>query len=67
MTHYSPRQDAEWHHGRRYVPTSPLTHWVNSWEEFREVGGAIHFSEDQTEVVLTLPESFKFGIRFMKP
>lgn len=69
MSHFTPRSDAVWHAGRRYVPTvygqhSGNTQWVGSWDEFRAAGGVAHYNEDQTEIVLTLPEGFKFGIRF---
>lgn len=72
MSHYSPREDAVWHRGRRFVPTiygqeSGNTRWVGSWIEFRAAGGVAHFNEDQTEIVLTLPPGFKFGIKFEDP
>jgi hypothetical protein len=70
MSHYKPRSDAVWHAGRRYVPTiwgqpEGNTRHVDTWEEFQEAGGCCHFNEDQTEVVLTLPEGVKFSCRFM--
>jgi hypothetical protein len=70
MSHYKPRGDAVWHRGRRYVPTiwgqkeGGNTQWVGTIEEFRAAGGEFHFNEDQTEIVLTLPDGFKFGIGF---
>lgn len=74
MTHFKPRQDAVWLNNppRRYVPTVygqqvGNTIWVTTWKQFREVGGELHYSEDQTEIVLTLPEGHKFGIRFQEP
>ncbi len=60
------RDDAIWHAGREYVPTTPDTRYVNGdWSEFVAAGGIIHFNEDQTEIVLTVPEGVKFGIKFM--
>lgn len=69
MTHYKPREDAIWHRGRRIVPTvygerEGNTQWVSNWDEFKTAGGITHFNEDQTELVLTLPSGWKFGIRF---
>ena len=64
------RDDTVTHNGRQIVPTvygskdGTNTKWVQSWAEFRSVGGVCHFSEDQTEITLTLPEGWKFGIRF---
>lgn len=69
MTHFKARADAIWHQGRRLVPTTygereGDTKWVNNWDEFRQAGGTTHFNEDQTEIYLTLPEGWKFGIQF---
>lgn len=66
MSHYSPRADAVWHDRRRYVPTGALTKWVGNWQEFEQAGGLVHFNEDQTEIVLTLPAGFKFGCGFQR-
>lgn len=59
--------------GRRpYVPTiygqgpEQDTIWVDSWEQFRAVGGVMCWSEDQTEIELTLPIRHKFSIQFMR-
>lgn len=65
-SHHIKRPDAVWHAGRDIVPTNKDTKWVQNWEEFHVSGGVIHFNEDQTELVLTLPEGVKFGIRFME-
>lgn len=58
---------------RPYVPTiygtgdpEKDTVWVDSWEQFREVGGVMCWSEDQTEIELTLPVRHKFSIQFMR-
>lgn len=69
MSHYKLREDAIWHAGRRYVPTiygeaSGNTQWVSTMNELRTAGGTMHFNEDQTEIVLTLPPGWKFSIRF---
>jgi len=75
MTHYERRPDAVWiGHGpnrRQYVPTiwgepEGNTKWVGTIAEARAVGGRFHFSEDQTEIVCTLPEGYKFGIGFTR-
>lgn len=68
MQHFKQRDDAVWINNprRQYVPTSDETKWVGNWEEFRAAGGVAHFSEDQTEVVLTLPAPYKFGIQFQR-
>lgn len=72
MTHFKSRDDAVWHQGRRFVPTQwghrderENTKFCDSWESFRALGGVVHFNEDQTEVILTLPEGCKFSCRFM--
>lgn len=73
MTHFKPRDDAVWHNGRRMVPTiygqatGGNTRWVGTWDEFRAAGGIVHFNGDQTELYLTLPEGWKFGIGFQQP
>jgi hypothetical protein len=73
MTHYKQREDAIWiGHGasrREYVPTvygerTGNTVWIDSIEQLREAGGGMHWSEDQTEIVLTLPPGHKFSIQF---
>lgn len=61
-----PREDAVQYMGRYIVPTSDQTIWVDSWEQFREVGGQMCWSEDQTEIELTLPVNHKFSIQFMR-
>lgn len=63
------RNDAVLHNGRYLVPTmygrtSGNTKWVHDLDGFRSAGGCAHYSEDQTEVTLSLPEGFKFSIRF---
>lgn len=60
------RNDAVKHKGRWIVPTSDATKWVNTWAEFKEVGGIASFSEDQAEIELLLPEPYKFSIGFNK-
>jgi hypothetical protein len=62
----TPREDAVKHMGRFLVPTTPETVWVDTWEQFRAVGGGMCWSEDQTEIELTLPVGHKFSIRFMR-
>ena len=52
---------------RAYQPTTPETKWIDTWEAFKECGGGTHFAEDQAEIMLSLPEGYKFSIRFMKP
>lgn len=42
------------------------TIWVDSWEQFRAVGGQMCWSEDQTEIELSLPVRHKFSIQFMR-
>jgi hypothetical protein len=69
MTHFSHRPDAVWHQGRRFVPTiygerEGNTVWLDSFAGFKAAGGIQHFNEDQTEIVLTLPERHKFSIQF---
>lgn len=64
MSHFKHRDDAEWHNGRRVVPSRPGTVYVSTWAEFRQAGGVQNFNEDQTEIVLTLPSGYKFGIQF---
>jgi hypothetical protein len=71
-THHLIREDAVWHDGRPYVPTlwgreSGNTKWVATWDEFHAAGGRMHFNEDQTEIVLTLPEGSKFSTKFREP
>lgn len=73
MQHLVHRPDAVWLHNPRrlYVPTvwgekSGNTVWVSTWEQFRAVGGVKNFSEDQTEITLTLPEGHKFSIQFQQ-
>jgi hypothetical protein len=62
-----PREDAVKHRGRYIVPTIyGKTVWIDSWEQFRECGGQMAFSEDQTEIELTLPVDHKFSIQFMR-
>ena len=68
-----PREDAVEYMGRWIVPTvygtgdpERDTIWIDSWEQFREVGGQMCFSEDQTSVELTLPVRHKFSIQFMR-
>lgn len=68
-----PREDAIKHNGRYIVPTiygtgdSALdTIWINTWDEFRAAGGGMCWSEDQTEIELTLPVRHKFSIQFMR-
>jgi hypothetical protein len=72
-----PREDAitigEGHNRRLFVPTvygtgDPTrdTIWVDSWEQFRSVGGKMCWSEDQTEIELSLPVRHKFSIQFMR-
>lgn len=67
-THEFPRDDAvtigSGIEKRRYVPTSDATKWVGNWGEFIAAGGVCHFNEDQTEIILTLPVPYKFGIGF---
>lgn len=67
------REDAlKLHDGRYYVPTiygkgdDVDTIWVDSWEQFKAVGGGMCWSEDQTEIELTLPVRHKFSIQFMR-
>ena len=72
MSHFKPREDAVWHSGRRFVPTiygqhEGNTQWVATQEEFRAAGGCTTFSEDQTEIYLTLPAGWKFSIQFNRP
>lgn len=71
MSHFKPRGDAIWLQNpqRLFVPTvygerEGNTRWVNSWPEFEAAGGCQHFNEDQTEIVLTLPDGWKFAIGF---
>lgn len=69
MTHTAPREDAERIDGRPYVRTvygqkAGNTTWVHDWREFKKAGGGMCFSEDQTEITLTLPAGVKFSIRF---
>lgn len=64
-THRYRREDAIWHNGREYVPTTQKTKYVSTLKEFTEAGGITHFNEDQTEITLTVPEGAKFSIRFM--
>lgn len=59
--------------GRYFVPTvwgtgdpERDTIWVDSWEQFRSVGGQMRWNEDQTEIELTLPVRHKFSIQFMR-
>lgn len=62
-----PREDAVKHQGRYIVPTIyGKTVWVDTWEQFRKVGGVMCWSEDQTEIELTLPVNHKFSIQFMR-
>ncbi len=67
-----PRDDAvKLPDGRYYVPTvygqqDGNTVWIDTWEQFREVGGGMCWSEDQTEIELQLPVGHKFSIRFMR-
>jgi hypothetical protein len=61
------REDAIEHNGRYIVPTRPDTAWVATLGEFKAAGGIIHFSEDQTEITLTLPVGSKFSIKFLRP
>ncbi len=63
-THHVQRDDAVLHNNRTYVPTRDDTKWVHDWDAFKTAGGGIHFNYDQTEIVLTLPEGFKFSTRF---
>lgn len=54
---------------RDFVPTvygedEGNTKWVSSISEMIAVGGQMCFNEDQTEIYLTLPAGYKFGIRF---
>ncbi len=49
---------------RKFTPTTDATKWVETWAEFIEAGGVANYNEDQTEVTLTLPEGYKFAIRF---
>lgn len=66
MSHFKPREDAEWvSGGRRFVRSNNETKWAVTWAEFRKAGGITHFCEDQTEIYLTLPVGWKFSIRFM--
>lgn len=60
------REDAVRHQGRYIVPTTDETKWVGTWEEFKAVGGGMCWSEDQTEIELTLPAPYKFSIQFMR-
>ena len=60
------REDSVKHDGRYIVPTSENTIWVDSWEQFKQVGGTTCWSEDQTEITLSLPERYKFSINFNK-
>jgi len=67
--HHKPRRDAVIVGGagrqpRRYVLTTDATIWVGTWEEFRKAGGCRHWNEDQTEIVLTVPEPYKLSIKF---
>lgn len=70
MTH-KPRADAIWldNPRRPYVPTvygqaQGNTKWISTWDEFTNAGGIAVYSEDQTEITLTLPEGFKFSCRW---
>lgn len=59
------RKDGVWHLGRHIVPTSSETRWIGSLAEYVALTGKMsQFSEDQTEITLTLPEGYKFGIGF---
>lgn len=67
------REDAVKYNGRYIVPTiygtgdpERDTVWVDSWEQFLAVGGQMCWSEDQTELELTLPVRHKFSIQFMR-
>lgn len=67
------REDAIMHNGRPFVPTvygtgdpERDTIWVDTWEQFRAVGGVVTWSEDQSEIELTLPVRHKFSIQFMR-
>jgi hypothetical protein len=73
MTHHKQRADAivigRDHLRREFVPTiwgekEGNTKFVSTLKEFRAAGGGMHFNEDQTEIVLTLPEGWKFSIKF---
>jgi hypothetical protein len=63
-SHHTPRDDAVWAHDHAAVPTTLETKWVHTMTELRAAGGFLNFNADQTEITLTLPEGFKFGIRF---
>jgi len=39
--------------------------WVMTWEQFRECGGTIEFSEQQHRLVLRLAEPYRFSPHFM--
>lgn len=76
ITHHKQRADAviigRGHSRREYVPTiwgekEGNTQFAETFEQFRAAGGGMHFNEDQTEIVLTLPVGWKFGIKFMNP
>lgn len=60
------RDDAVPHMGRWIVPTASDTVWVDTWEQFKEVGGVACFEEDQTTITLSLPVGHKFSIRFQR-
>lgn len=60
------RPDAVRYMGRLIVPTSEATLWVADWAEFKDAKGVCTFSEDQTEITLSLPEPYKFSIGFYR-
>ena len=73
MTTKTIREDAVEHNGRYIVPTiygtgdpSRDTIWIDTWAAFKACGGVTCWSEDQTEIELTLPVRHKFSIQFMR-
>lgn len=60
------REDAVEHRGRYFVPTTSAITWISSWADFKRVGGVMCWSQDQTEIELSLPVGHKFSIDFQR-